>query len=927
MKNLLSKLALGAGLVTLSATAGLVGCGGDDESNNNPPTEGGADVVTPPGDGGDDGGDGGGPGLGPVAPGPSNGSAIATSPDESIVVSVSRDTGLVSVFTADYTGGAKLTKKKDIELGADAEPWQVVISSNGKYAYVVCRRAQKLVRIDGLTGDPVKGAEVAVGSEPTGVALTSRSGSAWVTNWVDGTVSVVDTAKMTVSRTINLNKVIAPLLGQAGADRPALAHPRSIAITNNGNDNEDDETAYVTEYYGVRTTLEGGDGSSADTSKSGFVYAIKVGSGEVAAPIKLSALSNMGFQATTNDVVAAGCFPNQLQSITVNGKYAYVLSVCASPRGPLGVRTTAATCDFSQPNPNSACNGVLNIADGVCLPDNTCVDVGSVKTSTAPLLSVIDTSTNTEIAASATNLAKKWFDRYSTASPSVNNDASRRLPIVANDLAFVPKKEVAYISSNGSDAVFRVTFENGAIKEIGGNAQQHFINLAPDAADETKNGRLPMGVVATSKEAMFAVNDTSRNVSIIALPEQAQTGLVATAPAATGDALKVVRGRRFFNTGLGRWSLRGQGWGACQSCHIDGLSDNVTWYFGRGPRQSTSLDGSFSKDGNTQRIFNWTAIFDDVADFEGNTRGTSGGVGAIVKDAALAATSRINQVNAVAGQRHDALNGSSRLFQNSNDELALGAGAKAILNDWEEIEAYIKTIRSPRGSKAVDAAKVAAGKALFTQHNCNGCHGGALWTTSELFYKGAARNAANAFATTEALTSTAYTAGAGFPQSATPQDAPSGNMRTAANTGNDSLTCALREVGTFGLAESGDVAENGNFPELRQDMTTTAQGGNSATGRGFSPPSLLGVSVGGPYLHHGAVRTLEALFSAPYNQQTGHHRVLSINFLDGTNPTEDAKQRSELIHFLLSIDDDAAVIAAPATSGAKGGVLCAPPPP
>ena len=34
------------------------------------------------------------------------------------------------------------------------------------------------------------------------------------------------------------------------------------------------------------------------------------------------------------------------------------------------------------------------------------------------------------------------------------------------------------------------------------------------------------------------------------------------------------RGKLFFNTGNGRWSLRGQGWGACQSCHTDGLTDN-----------------------------------------------------------------------------------------------------------------------------------------------------------------------------------------------------------------------------------------------------------------------------------------------------------------------------------------------------------------
>ncbi len=79
----------------------------------------------------------------------------------------------------------------------------------------------------------------------------------------------------------------------------------------------------------------------------------------------------------------------------------------------------------------------------------------------------------------------------------------------------------------------------------------------------------------------------------------------------------------------GRWSLNGQGWNSCESCHPDGQTDNVTWYFARGPRQTTSLDGTFDGQGN-QRILNWTGIFDEVHDFELNTRGNSGGVGAIV---------------------------------------------------------------------------------------------------------------------------------------------------------------------------------------------------------------------------------------------------------------------------------------------------------
>src|SRR5947209_7347509 len=80
-------------------------------------------------------------------------------------------------------------------------------------------------------------------------------------------------------------------------------------------------------------------------------------------------------------------------------------------------------------------------------------------------------------------------------------------------------------------------------------------------------------------------------------------------PAAGSPEDHVLRGKRFSATGTARWSPKGQAWNACQTCHVDGLSDNVTWYFARGPRQSGSLDGSFSKkDGNDQRIFNWTAI-------------------------------------------------------------------------------------------------------------------------------------------------------------------------------------------------------------------------------------------------------------------------------------------------------------------------------
>src|SRR6185503_2747870 len=239
----------------------------------------------------------------------------------------------------------------------------------------------------------------------------------------------------------------------------------------------------------------------------------------------------------------------------------------------------------------------------------------------------------------------------------------------------------------------------------------------PAGIDALKAGKAPIGIglAALEKKSAIVANDVSRNATLLDFNTQAVAGGAANAsvvpttalPPAGTDADRVLRGKRFFNTGLARWSLRGQAWGACQSCHADGLTDNVTWYFGRGPRQSTGLDGSFaSKHAEDQRIFNWTAIFDDVADFELNTRGVSGGVGAIVSAVSVppATGDRID----IVGIGHANLSGSATQAADPANPLGLAAGSK--LADWGDIEKYMQTIRSPRGPSNLDATKVAEGK-------------------------------------------------------------------------------------------------------------------------------------------------------------------------------------------------------------------------
>jgi hypothetical protein len=316
-----------------------------------------------------------------------------------------------------------------------------------------------------------------------------------------------------------------------------------------------------------------------------------------------------------------------------------------------------------------------------------------------------------------------------------------------------------------------------------------------------------------------------------------------------------------------------------------------------------SLDGSFSKkDKNDQRIFNWTAIFDEVQDFEGNTRGISGGVGAIVSQKGPPA----DVAHRITNAAHAGLSGSSEDLADPANPLALDPAP--VLDDWKNIKAYVQTIRAPRRPSNLDGAKVAAGKTLFVNDgSCNGCHGGDKWTISTRFYKPAAD-------TTTALSAKAWAAPSGFPAALLPA-ADQRFMRF--NNGNaaafDQLQCILRPVGTFAKADG----LMGQVVEKRQDMTTAGQGAET-NGNGFNPPSLMGVQVGAPYLHAGNAATLESLFSATFKE---HYGTLAPNFLKETDPTERAAKVEQLVQFLLSIDADAQTTTIPA-AGAQGGDFC-----
>jgi hypothetical protein len=925
---------------------------GDDEGQPTNPSMGDAGKPKPKPDGGQhpalhDGGqpDPGPEGgyEGPVLKNPSRGAAVALSQDETVAVMVNRDVGSVAIVAVGYDADKHVPKQpkliRELDLGRGSEPWQVVIGPDDDTAYVVLRRDQKLVRIVKLKSYPEIDGYAKTGSEPTSVALVPTGRVAYVANWNDGTVVPIDTQKLEPGNPIDLNEplVRTGYLGDV-KPRPALAHPRSITITNDGDEDDSDETMLVTEYFAQQFEELQSTGLNADTNKLALVYSVKL-SDRYVSTIPLKPLQDIGFKDIAGN--AAGCYPNQLQSITLLKNYAYVVSVCAAPEGPEGAKITQTQCqsveDCKAPE--------LKLVDPVCdvVAQGTpavCQDVANFKTATSPVISVIDVKNGREVQGTAKNLNAS-FDSFFKA----NKIAAKKFPLFATDLAFVPNTGVGYLVANAIDAVFRVVYDadSGELKEVGAGTSP-FINLFP-------LGKGPTGIAIGEQQKKFALVSTNTTRNLIALDFNPQTIAggsaspifvqTANPPPKGSDEESILIGKDLFNTGRARWSLNGEGWGSCQSCHSDGLSDGVTWFFGRGPRQSTSLDGSFaSKNALDQRIFNHTSNRDEAADFELNTRNTSGGVGAIVL-ATSTPPQNLDRID-VAKLKIAELDGSSLQASDPANPLKLGFDANgavqvgeldrnpmakpagSVLPDWIEITRYIQTIRTPRAPSNLDYDKVKAGEKLFTKYgSCQGCHGGDKWTVSTLFYQ-------PSIETMAALKVSDFSVPEGFPKTLVPAEDPL-DFKLVLNAGGDSVQCVMRNVKTFKNAEPGV-----GIAEVRgTDMVTAAQGGGNVArpnadgdndaandpkaNIGYNVPSLLGAATGAPYMHAGNARTLEAMLDPQF---APHHQALAPNFLLESNPEYVQEQIEQLVHYLLSIDEDQTTQALPKTPGAEGGSLC-----
>jgi len=646
--------------------------------------------------------------------------------------------------------------------------------------------------------------------------------------------------------------------------------------------------------------------------------------------------------ACTTDATCPGAAAGSC-NITTQGTCTGVTTMCktdADCGGTAGAcKGVVGTCKT-----NCATNAQCGTNGGRCVPPtgtdpsvggNCAPNPADVKRNFGATVTVIDIGGNKTIA--TVNLNKQFMDYFD--AQKMADDATRRLPLFTSDIGFVPGTVTAYFAAYGADAVFRVDFDAtyaAATIDSVGDSHHPFISLFSPAIDASHNGQLPSGIAVghqthttgSTVRYAYVANERTRNVTVVDLDLQEIAGLSANTPttAAASDAetdpnkVDILEGKRKFITGLGRWSWNGQCWGGCANCHGDGYTDNVSWPIGRGFRQSPNVDASFVKgaaakgDPTDYRVNSWEGVQDEMTDHAGATRSFVGGVGAIVTDNQLLFSSSLTVANT------SGLNGSSVAVADPSNPLHLTK--PNVLTDWPQIMKWARTIRTPRRPTNLDSAKVSAGQTLFTGANCQGCHSGPLWTVSQVFYLPDPTNATNAKLKTLSWSTAVHNSGFPLALIPVPDNLPAPPMgatysgQTMRYSGSnvalyDQLTCAIRNVGTWGVAQ----AEAG-VVELRSDLKTLGSG-NDPDSKGFNVPSLLGVQVGAPYLHSGNALSLEALFSPTFK---AHFQALSSTFLPDSD-TARADNVAALIQYLLSIDGDTAPIAIPAL-GPTGGVFC-----
>lgn len=561
-----------------------------------------------------------------------------------------------------------------VDVGADAnttaatiqvgdEPQSVALSVDNAKAYVANAVSGTVSVISTANFSVVK--TISVGAEPWAIAITPNGSKAYVANSSSNSVSVINTATDTVIKTIE----------NVGSQ------PRAIAITNDGDFDDNDEKVYVTNFLAQYRIGE--VRPAEDLGKVGLVYVLRTDRDAVFTTIELEPLADTGFKSdgdalnkvapTGTATVTTGAFPNILANLAILGDKLYVPATGSSPNGPVKF------------------NVILQ-----------------------SLVSIVDTTTDRD-AGQTVNL-----NRGIQFEPDVVDAEGRPLKRFVTNPYFIAFRHLSnsgYIVSAASDMAVKLDIQPNGTPTIN----------APAGAGQAGNvsrilaGKNPRAMVINSTDTRgYIWNYVSRDVTVVNLNSDTVIDTVVTA-AQPVNAIErdVQRGKELFNSSIGPISfnddigaVEGQmsdrGWCACASCHPNGWTDGVVWMFPAGPRFSTPLSSTFSKQNITlQRALNWSAIFDEVADFELNTRGVAGGRGLILLPDGKP-DPNVKAFDPISARRN---------------------------NDRDTITLYLQRgLRGPISPIPDNDKQALKGRKVFEKAGCIQCHTGSLWTTSTVAF-------------------------------------------------------------------------------------------------------------------------------------------------------------------------------------------------
>lgn len=769
-------------------------------------------------------------------------SPIALSADDKLVWSVNPSDGSVAVINA--ATNALITK---VPVGGKNEPQSVALDPANKVAFVANAAANHVAVIKINNAAPgafnaVVERTITTGAEPWNVVISPDGKRVFVANSGQDTITVIDTVTRAVIGQINLRNSLCN-----DPDRKRHFQPRGLAVT------QDNTRLYVTRFLSF--TRNGGK-QGQDDGKEGVVCrlnintdATHIGAYQPAKVIRL-ATRKTGFK--TIDASGDGvpdestAFPNQLQHVTIRGNKAYLPNIAASPQGPLQFQNST--------------EAYVNLINGI---GGSETDGGSINLHLG--------ARNPEPGKKTLFFANPWAIAFTTQGGAGN----------------------AYVVSAASNLLVKLKVAgDGRLDFTVDGDTTRFIDLddPDDPATSGQNaGKNPQGIAITANgKKAFVMNFVGRNVSVVDLTQDRVVAAVRTdglPPAGSQEERILVGADMFFNS-RGHFNrppgaqvstderLSAAGWQACSSCHFKGWTDGVVWSFASGPRKSVSLTGSFNPHNrNQQKIFNYSAIFVNVQDFEANIRNISGPGPGDDLPCALppppTSTNRRDQGLLIGDDGN--VNKAPCVL---NPFLKDNAGRKGLtvslpgsatkVQALDALKAWVQlAVRVPNGPLTsnelvggVPAGQVAQGRNLF-QQQCASCHRGGLWSTSVKNFNGVP--AANGVACEVALA-------AGAPAGSFCAKAP----EFGDPTGVQYLSAFLKDVGSFNLGVAGQgnpIANNVGAAEKAAQLVVsgTAQAPKDALGldynkdgrgKGYNVQSLLGVHAVQPYMHNGACETV-----------------------------------------------------------------------